>query len=81
LKAWFLWERLVAAMSAGIAATSRSHRLVISTGLNGFQLLNLHEYNMRRMIFACLATSSGRCPPSILCDCLVDHHMEQREWK
>jgi hypothetical protein len=34
-------------MSAGIAATSRSHRLVISTGLDEIQLLNLHENNYK----------------------------------
>ena len=44
MKASFLWERLVATISVGIAATSRSHRLVIAAGLNGAQLLNLHEY-------------------------------------
>jgi hypothetical protein len=35
-------------MSAGIAATSRSHRLVSSAGLNEIQLLNLHEYKLRK---------------------------------
>jgi hypothetical protein len=35
---------------SGIAATSRSHGLVISAGLDGAQLLSLHEYNLKREV-------------------------------
>jgi hypothetical protein len=36
---------LVAALCGVLGGTGRSHRLVIATGLNGTQLLNLREYN------------------------------------